>query len=138
MANTHIAPASPLVCDDWQIAESDAFKPASLIVQGRQRTWTFPWFRYVWAEGTASEIKITFVTHMVTITGYGLTVLWAGVADQRIIRVTQPSENEAKFAVRGPNSTKHSGAFHYRHFCSDVREIGIVCKPAYIDMQTRC
>ena len=41
-----------------------------------------------------------------TVNGHGLAALLATLAAQRVIRLIQPSENEAKFGVRGEGSSR--------------------------------
>jgi hypothetical protein len=97
-----------LVSEDWQLAETGS-KPASLVVQLRRRAHVLPWFRFVYAEGDNAQVQVAFASHMVTITGNGLAALLAALASQRVVRLIQPTENEAKFGVRGPSSTKYHG-----------------------------
>jgi len=99
---------SALVSEDWQLTDEGA-KPSSLIVQLRRSAHVLPWFRFVYAEGDNSRVQIAFASHMVTITGHGLAVLLAALAGQRVLRVIQPTKNEAKFGVRGPASAKFTG-----------------------------
>jgi hypothetical protein len=108
MSASTIIPESALVSEDWQLAE-DGSKPASLIVQLRRRLHILPWFRFVYADGDNSLVKLAFASHGVTVTGHGLAALLAAVAGQRVLRLIQPTENEAKFGVRGPAASKYSG-----------------------------
>jgi hypothetical protein len=94
---------------DWQVAEEDAHKPASLVVQLRRAAFLFPWFRFVYAEGDNVQVEIVFATHAVQIKGHGLAALLAALAGQRVIRVMEPSENEAQFGVRGAKASKYHG-----------------------------
>ena len=84
-------------------------KPSSLVVQLRRDVFTLPWFRFVYAQGDNSNVRIVFASHMVTVTGHGLAALLSAVATERLFRLVQPSENEARFAVRGPNANQYSG-----------------------------
>jgi hypothetical protein len=108
MSASTIIPESALVSEDWQLAE-DGHKPASLVVQLRRGMQILPWFRFVYAEGDNTQVKIAFQSHMVNINGNGLAALLAAIASQRVVRIIQPSENEAKFGVRGPAASKYSG-----------------------------
>ena len=108
MSASTIIPESALVSEDWQSAE-DGHKPASLVVQPRHGVHIFPWMRFVYAEGDNNLVRIAFASHMVTITGHGLAALLAAIAGQRVIRVIEPSENEARFGVRGPNAGRYTG-----------------------------
>jgi hypothetical protein len=97
-----------LASEDWQLCE-DSHKPTCLIVQLRRAIHVLPWFRFVYGEGDNNVVKIAFASHLVTITGHGLAALLAAIAGQRVIRVIQPSENEAKFGVRGLGAGKYNG-----------------------------
>jgi len=102
-------PESATNSPDWQVAAEGDHKPASLLVQLRRRAFIFPWFRFVYAEGDNREAEITFATHSIKITGNGLAALIAALAGQRVIRVIEPTENEANFEVRGPGAGKYQG-----------------------------
>jgi hypothetical protein len=114
MSASTIAPASAIESPDWQFAEEDAPKPASLIVQLRRSAFVFPWFRFVYAEGDNTKVDVVFATHSIRITGHGLAALLAALAGQRVIRVIEPSENEAQFSVRGVNGSKYQGPAIHR------------------------
>jgi hypothetical protein len=107
MSASTIVPESALVSEDWQVAE-DGQKPASLVVQLRRSVHILPWFRFVFAEGDNTQVKIAFQSHMVTISGNGLAALLAALG-QRVLRLIEPSENEASFGVRGSAASKYSG-----------------------------
>jgi len=109
MSASTTVPESAIESPDWQFAEEDAHKPASLIVQLRRSAFVLPWFRFVCAEGNNTRVSITWATHSIEIVGHGLAALLAALAGQRVIRVIEPSENEAQFGVRGPGAGKHHG-----------------------------
>ena len=96
------------VSNDWQVDESDA-KPASLIVQLRRSAHVLPWFRFVYACGDDATIQIVFSSHLVTVTGNGLAALLAAISAHRVVRLIQPTENEAKFGVRGNGASDYRG-----------------------------
>jgi hypothetical protein len=99
-----------LASEDWQLAGEDgAKKPASLVVQLRRRAYVLPYFRFIYAEGDNSLVRIAFTSHTVTVTGHGLAALLAALAMNMVVRITQPTENEARFGVRGPASGKYAG-----------------------------
>ncbi len=101
---------SALAADDWELTnEPDDPKPGCLIVQLRQRAHVFPWFRFVYADGDNSKIEVAFASHTVVITGHGLAVLLAAISTQRVVRIIQPSENDAKFGVRGSSAKGQYG-----------------------------
>ncbi len=102
-------PESVINSSDWQVAEEDAHKPASLIVQLRRGAFVFPWFRFVYSEGDNTRAEIVFATHAILVTGQGLAALLVALAGHRVIRVIEPSENEASFGVRGPSAGKYHG-----------------------------
>ena len=102
-------PESALPCADWQVAKADEQKPESLLVIRAAAVFVFPWFRFVYAEGDNTRAEVVFSTHAIQVTGQGLAALLAAVAGQRVIRVIEPSENEARFGVRGPGARKHHG-----------------------------
>ncbi|MGA7409698.1 MAG: hypothetical protein WBW33_04385 [Bryobacteraceae bacterium] len=107
--STITMPESALASEDWQL-ETDAYaKPVSLLVQLRRQAYVLPWFRFVHAEGDNTQVKITFASYLVTVNGHGLAALLAALAAQRVIRLIQPSENEAKFGVRGEGSSRYTG-----------------------------
>jgi len=108
MSALTIIPESQLVSEDWQLAE-DGHKPASLVVQLRRGPHIFPWMRFVYAEGDNNVARFAFASHIVTINGHGLAALLAAVADQRVLRLIEPTEHEAQFGVRGPRAGKYTG-----------------------------
>ena len=107
--STATIPGSELVCEDWQVTDEGNPKPASLIVQLRRHAHVLPYFRFVYAEGDHAQVKITFASHVVTVKGHDLTTLLAALATHRVVRIIQPTENEAKFGVRGPGTTRYNG-----------------------------
>ena len=107
--STATIPGSELASEDWQLADEDGSKPASLVIQLRRRAHVLPYFRFVYAEGDNSQVKIAFASHLITVTGHGLVALLAALATHRVVRIIQPTENEAKFGVRGPGTAKYDG-----------------------------
>ena len=83
--------------------------PSSLLVQLRRRAHVLAWFRVVYAEGDNSEVTLMFASHIVTVKGHGLATLLAAVSTQRVVRLVQPTENEAKFGFRGSAADKYDG-----------------------------
>lgn len=107
--STSTIPGSELASEDWQLADHDGSKPASLVVQLRRRAYVLPYFRFICAEGDNSQVKIAFASHLLTVNGHGLAALLGALATHRVVRVIQPTENEAKFDVRGTGSTRYNG-----------------------------
>ncbi len=95
--------------EDWQLETNADLKPTHLVIQLRRRAHVFPWMRFVYAEGDDGLVKLAFATHMVTVTGHGLAALLAALAAQQVARIMQPTENEAKFGVRGPHAGSYTG-----------------------------
>ena len=107
--STNINSGPELASEDWQLAGEDgAKKPASLVVQLRRRAYVLPYFRFIYAEGDNGLVKIAFASHMVTVTGHGLAALLAALAMNVVVRIIQPTENEARFGVRGSGSAQYS------------------------------
>jgi hypothetical protein len=107
--STTAIPASAWASEDWQLETNADLKPAHLVVQLRRCAHILPWFRFVHAEGDNDQVKITFASHLVTVTGHGLAALVAALAAQQIVRLIQPTENQAKFGVRGTNAGRYTG-----------------------------
>jgi hypothetical protein len=107
--STATVPASELASEDWQLTGKDDSKATSLLVQLRRRAYVLPYFRLVCAEGDDSQVKIAFASHLVTVTGHGLAALLEALATQRVVRVVAPTENEAKFGVRGVSAMNYTG-----------------------------
>jgi hypothetical protein len=51
-----------------------------------------------------------FASHVVTVSGHGLAALLEALATQSVVRLVQPTENEALLGFRGLNATKITGA----------------------------
>jgi hypothetical protein len=109
MSNTTTVPVSELVSEDWQLAEEDTKRPTALVVKLRRRAHILPYFRLIHAEGDDSQVKIAFASHSVNVTGCGLNALLTAISTQSVVRLIQPTENEAKFNVRGLNGTRITG-----------------------------
>jgi hypothetical protein len=93
---------------DWMLAK-DEHRVVSLIVHQRRSSLVLPWFRFVYAQGDESKLQLIFATHLVSIEGEGLAPLLEAVAAHRVLSVTEPTQNEAKFGVRSPNAGEHDG-----------------------------
>jgi hypothetical protein len=52
------------------------------------------------AEGNHSSVDLEFGDDTITVTGNRLDVLIRAIAEHRVVRLIQPTENEAKFDVR--------------------------------------
>ena len=103
MSTTATAPTSAQD-SDWQLADERHPRQACLEIRLRQQVYILPYFRFTYAEGTPSLLRIFFASHSVAITGHGLGVLHSALAAHRVLSIAQPTENEAKFRV-GPGIT---------------------------------
>jgi hypothetical protein len=103
MSPTATAPTSAQD-SDWQLADERHPRQACLEIRLRQQVYILPYFRFTYAEGTPSLLRIFFASHSVAITGHGLGVLHSALAAHRVLSITQPTENDAKFRV-GPGIT---------------------------------
>lgn len=104
------APASELTSEDWQINTENTPLPISLIVQQRRSAHVLPYFRLLYVNGDNSRVQIAFATDMVVVNGHGLAQLIVALAAQRVMRLIEPTENEARFGVRGDQATRTNGA----------------------------
>lgn len=104
-----VTPATAWESTDWQLETNADLKPAHLVVQLRRQAHVLPWMRFVFAQGDNHRVQLAFASHMVTVTGHGLAALLGALAAQQVVRLIQPTENEAKFKVRGADSEAYSG-----------------------------
>lgn len=79
----------------WKVSQMG--RAASLVVHLRQRSYVFPWSLFLFAEGTDSEVRATFHTHVVTVQGAGLTVLLSDLAGHTVCELVEP-DRTTKFS----------------------------------------
>lgn len=94
--------------EDWELVE-EGHRAASLIVQWRRSVRVYPWHHFVYAfgQGDGERIDIQFGKQVITITGNQLDGLVRALAEHRVIRLIQPTENQAKFRQTArPNITE--------------------------------
>ena len=65
-----------------------------------KREYVFPWSRFIYAEGSNDEVIISFPTHEVLVTGYGLDHLLADIACQSVVSLREPHRTD-KFRSAG-------------------------------------
>ena len=94
--------------EDWELSP-EGTRAASLIIEWRRSIKVYPWYLFKKAEGNGSSIDLEFGDDVITVTGKRLNVLLRAVAEYRVLRLIQPSENEAKFDVRGDKATLQTG-----------------------------
>ena len=59
-----------------------------------KKTYVFPWSQFLYAEGTAEEVRVAFTTHDVLITGALLGSLLDELTSQRVARLSEPARTE--------------------------------------------
>jgi len=95
--------ATALACEtseDWQLV-AEGHRAASLIVERPRKLLVLPWCMFASASGESSRVKVRFAPNTtVIITGKRLDTLLQAVAEYRLLRITQPTGNEAKFDYR--------------------------------------
>jgi hypothetical protein len=91
----NLAPGSD--SESWQIADDE--RPMALCIQQRRSAWVFPYHRFAWAEGHNSEVRVAFATHIVTLSGHGLSALLTALINHSVVRIIEPTEAEAQFAT---------------------------------------
>ena len=96
------------ISEDWELIEP-GHRAASMIVQMRRSLWVYPWFRFSRAEGCSDTAELFFMEDRITIDGNRLDVLIRAVAEHRVLRLIQPTKNEAKFNVRGIGAIPQTG-----------------------------
>src|SRR5215469_619447 len=57
---------------NWKSTEENKPRPTALHVILHKREYVFPWSRFIYAEGSNDSVTISFPTHQVVVTGYGL------------------------------------------------------------------
>lgn len=77
--------------------ESDDSRPVSLLVQLRQQAYVLPWSLFLFADGTDGQVRLTFHTHVVLVTGVGLGALLSDVAAYSVKQLVEP-DRTAKFS----------------------------------------
>jgi hypothetical protein len=100
--------ASLSVSEDWEI-DDGPYKPESLLIRLRRETYILPWFRFSYGHGTDDQVEIGFGPLLVTVQGHGLTALLDALSTHRVSRLILPTQNEAKFNVRGEGVRAYTG-----------------------------
>ncbi len=93
--------------EDWQLADQGE-RAMSLTVVWNRSTRIYPWYRFTRATGNARSIELDFGGDLITVVGNRVHTLFPAIAEQRIISLIQPTENEVKFDVR-QGSVKQTG-----------------------------
>ncbi len=85
----------------WRVAENG--RPTALVVHLRQRSYVWPWSLFLYAEGTDSEVRAVFHTHVVVVQGVGLTSLLSDLATQSVSELTEPDRTAKFTSSAGPH-----------------------------------
>jgi hypothetical protein len=93
--------------EDWELAEPGN-RAMSLTVVWNRSTRIYPWYRFTRATGNPRSVVLDFGGDLITVTGNRVHSLFPAIAEQRIISLIQPTENEVKFDVR-LGSVKQTG-----------------------------
>ncbi len=94
-----ITKSSPCAGLSWPAGDSQT-RQAALHVVLHKRQYVFPWSRFIYAEGSNDEVIISFPTHEVLVTGYGLDHLLADIASQSLVSLREPHRPD-KFRAAG-------------------------------------
>jgi hypothetical protein len=86
----------------WKATEKNQPRPAALHVILHKREYVFPWSRFVYTEGSNGEVIISFPTHEVLVSGYGLDHLLADLAAQRVVSLHEPYRADKFRAANEP------------------------------------
>jgi len=81
---------------------------AGLQIRLIKRTYVFPWSQFLFAEGDADEIRMTFSTHDVVISGGKLDTLLMEITSQRVIFLKEPVRAEYFTSFSEPQITRIS------------------------------
>ena len=73
-----------------------------------KRTFVLPWSQFLFAEGGNDEIRLTFSTHDVVVTGSRLGLILEDLSAQRLSRLQEPLRAEKFGSIAGPKITSVS------------------------------
>ncbi len=78
-------------------------RPYGLRVVLPKRTYVLPWAQFLYAEGAPDTVRAVFSMHDVVVTGCGLEVLLADVAEQVVTVLQQPPRAQRFLSAPGPH-----------------------------------
>ena len=81
---------------------------AGLEIQLIKKTYVFPWSQFIFAEGDADEIRISFSTHDVVIIGEELNRLLTDIVSQRVNLLKEAVRAKSFRQIPEPHITKIS------------------------------
>jgi len=94
---------------NWKSTEENKPRPTALHVILHKREYVFPWSRFIYAEGSNDSVTISFPTHQVVVTGYGLDHFLSDLAAQRVASVHEPHRADR---FRAGNEPEPKGAIN--------------------------
>jgi hypothetical protein len=86
----------------WNTIEGNQPRPPALHVILHKREYILPWSRLLCAEGANAEVVVSFATHEVVVTGYGLDHLLADLGTHRVISLHEPHRADKFRAATEP------------------------------------
>jgi hypothetical protein len=75
---------------------------AGLEVVLLKHTYVLPWSQFLYAEGSADQLRAVFTTHDLLITGTGLSSLLSDLAAQHLTQIREPARADKFGPVSGP------------------------------------
>ncbi len=90
----------------WIAREHD--RPAGMEIQLLKRTLVLPWSQFLHADGNDDRISVTYATHGITISGFGLRSLLTDLCNQRVSVLREPVRAERFSLDPGPRITSIS------------------------------
>jgi hypothetical protein len=83
----------------WTINTADP--PATLEVALPKQTLVLAWSQFVYAEGSADEVRIAFASHDVVVKGAGLDPLMHAIASHRVVSIREDARSGHFSGVAG-------------------------------------
>jgi len=81
---------------------------ASLQIDLVKQTVVLPWSQFLFAEGDDTQVRLTFSTHEVAVTGSGLALLLSDLREERVLLLTEPGRAGRFITESGPRITSVS------------------------------
>jgi hypothetical protein len=78
---------------------------SGLMVVLLKQTYVLPWSQFLYAEGTADQLRAVFTTHDLQMTGAGLTSLLSDFAAQHLTEIREPARAEKFGSAAEPRIT---------------------------------
>ena len=82
----------------WKVETQE--RPSGLSIVLSNRIYILPWCQFIYAEGSADEVRIAFTTHDVLINGSHLDLLIDDLCAQKISQLRKPGRLD-KFGFNG-------------------------------------